>query len=297
MKPFGLRVDVCHLTALSDGVPPILELFERLGVRATFFVALGPDNAGRGGMRRIFQPGFLRKMWKTRAWKMYGWKTITSGWFGPPKLISAAGAPALRALRSSSQEVGLHGWDHAAWQDDIEKWTAAELFEQTSNSALTFEQLFGRKPISTAAPGWRMTPRLLRMHDAYGFEYASDCRGVSPFLPVVDGRTFRTIQVPLTLPTLDEWLAMGQPVSSFFPEIIRRISSLPFSVLAVHPEAEGRLYLREFSDFLKRAQAEGLSPAPLSEMARSSGKIEEGRVEMGTVPGRAQRILVQRKLP
>ncbi len=297
MKSFGLRVDVCHLTALSDGVPPLLDLFDRLGIHATFFVALGPDNAGLGGLRRIFQPGFLRKMWKTRAWKMYGWKTVTSGWFGPPTIISDAGAAAIRALQSSSHEVGLHGWDHAAWQDDIEKWTAAELFEQTSQSALTYEHIFGRKPISTAAPGWRMTPRLLRMHDAYGFEYASDCRGVAPFRPVVDGRTLRTLQVPLTLPTLDEWLAMGQPVSSFFPELLHRISRQPFSVMAVHAEAEGRIYLNEFGDFLKHSQAEGLSPAPLSELARGLEKIEGGCVEMGSVPGRTQRVLVQRKAP
>lgn len=293
MKPFGLRVDVCHLTALSEGVPPILDLFERLGVRATFFVALGPDNAGRGGLRRMFQPGFLLKMWRTRAWKMYGWKTITSGWFGKSNVISEKGETVLKKLGSSPHEIGLHGWDHAAWQDEIEGWKPSDFLAHESLAAMSYEAVFGRKPSSTAAPGWRMPPKLFQAHDACDFAYASDSRGVSPFFPVVDGSRFRTMQIPVTLPTLDEWMSMGFEASTFFPEIHKKLAAEPFPVLAVHAEAEGRLYLDDFSEFLNRARAAGFEPAPLADIARGLKNIGGFDVNLGIVPGRAQRVLVQ----
>ncbi len=293
MKRFGLRVDVCHLTALTEGVPPLLDLFRRTNVRATFFVALGPDNAGRGGLRRIFQPGFLRKMWRSRAWKMYGWKTITAGWFGAPNVIADAGAAVLRALAESPHEIGLHGWDHAAWQDRMEQWSVGDVAEHLRNASDAYERIFGRKPLSSAAPGWRISPRLLRANDLHEFAYASDSRGECAFRPAVDGTALTTIQIPLTLPTLDEWMALGQSAPSFFSEMISRIDQAPFAVLAVHAEAEGRLYLRDFAGFLETAASRGLVPVPLGDVARDLGRVEPHAVSMGELPGRAQRVLIQ----
>ena len=45
------------------------------------------------------------------------------------------------------------------------------------------------------------------------FSYASDCRGIHPFIPVIDGEIVVCPQIPTTLPTLDE-VQVFEPGSS-----------------------------------------------------------------------------------
>ena len=73
----GLKIDVCTFDGLRVGVPALLSLLDRHGVRATFFVALGPDTTGRAVLR-LLRPGFLAKMRRTRAVRTYGLRTILS---------------------------------------------------------------------------------------------------------------------------------------------------------------------------------------------------------------------------
>src|SRR5439155_127103 len=89
----ALRVDVDTRRGLAEGIPRLLELFRRAGVRASFFVTLGPDRSGLA-IRRAVQPSFLYKMWRTNPLKPYGLRTLLSGTL-LPALPVGAGAPAL----------------------------------------------------------------------------------------------------------------------------------------------------------------------------------------------------------
>ena len=73
----ALRVDVDTRRGLEEGVPRLLELFRRTGTRASFFVTMGPDRSGLA-LRRAFRPGFLLKMWRTNALRLYGVRTQTA---------------------------------------------------------------------------------------------------------------------------------------------------------------------------------------------------------------------------
>src|SRR5262249_51954893 len=89
----GLRVDVDTRRGLDEGVPRLLALFRRLGIRASFFVTMGPDHSGRA-IRRALRPSFLAKMWRTNPFKLYGLRTLLSGTLAPARLVGA-GAPAM----------------------------------------------------------------------------------------------------------------------------------------------------------------------------------------------------------
>jgi undecaprenyl phosphate-alpha-L-ara4FN deformylase len=49
----ALKVDVDTYVGTRDGVPQLLAILERFGIKATFYFSLGPDNSGKA-IRRIF---------------------------------------------------------------------------------------------------------------------------------------------------------------------------------------------------------------------------------------------------
>ena len=113
----ALRVDVDTRRGLAEGVPRLLELFRRAGVRASFFVTLGPDRSGLA-IRRALRPSFLYKMWRTNPLKLYGLRTLLSGTL-LPALPVGAGAPALlRQIADEGHEVAPHGDEAASGGDD-----------------------------------------------------------------------------------------------------------------------------------------------------------------------------------
>ena len=75
----ALKVDVDTEIGLRDGAPRLLELFERLGVRASWYVTMGPDRTGLSALRVFRQRGFLGKMLRSRATRIYPWQTMLRG--------------------------------------------------------------------------------------------------------------------------------------------------------------------------------------------------------------------------
>src|SRR5499425_2641732 len=191
----GLRVDIDTRRGLDEGVPRLLALFRRLGIRASFFVTMGPDHSGRA-IRRALRPSFLAKMWRTNPLKLYGLRTLLSGTLVPARLVGA-GAPAmLRQVAAEGHEVAPHGWDHVGWQDRIGRLDTAAVRADLDLAARAFEVAVGTAPAASAAPGWRTSPLALAVQDGRGLLYASDTRGDTPFRPRVDGGVLETLQLP-----------------------------------------------------------------------------------------------------
>ena len=252
MKTLVLKVDVCTHDGLALGVPRLLDLFARHQVRASFFVSFGPDNAGRAVLQ-AFRPGFLKKMLRSGAPSLYGWRTMMSGTLLPARPIGAGLPDVVRRIAAEGHEVAVHAWDHRTWQDRVPRMTETEIAAQFAQAFASYETALGARPRAVGAAAWLVTPQSLRVTDTLGLDYASDLRGGPPCRLRADGESYRTPQFPTTGPCIEELLARGARDEAPLAEaLLAEAASDDLSILAVHAEVEGGPYLGLLDRLLPR---------------------------------------------
>ena len=299
-RRLGLRVDACTLRGAVSGVLPLVKELERLGVHASFFVALGPDCSGRALARVVRRPGFLSKMLRTRGLSMYGLRTALYGTVLPPPRIGRRAGDILRRVHREGHEIGLHSWDHVRWQDRLDSLSREQIAEDYDRAAACFHDAVGVEPRVSAAPAWLCSPASLAIAAEREFRYTSDTRGRCPFVPRLpaENRVASGLQcvpqIPVTLPTLDEVLGSnGATADDFYAGVEAKLGGGGTQVLTVHAEAEGRAFLRPFVAFLERVLAAGVSVSPLGELIADAGGLPSCGVERGQVDGRAGEVSLQ----
>ena len=293
----AIKVDVDTDRGTRIGVPNLRALFDELRVPAVFLFSLGPDNTGRA-IKRIFRPGFFRKVQRTSVISTYGIRTLLNGTLLPAPHIGRRNTGAMRAVRDRGYEVGIHCYDHVRWQDDLERMSAAEVQAEFVKARREFERIFGTPARAAGAAGWQANAFSLSAYDAAGLLYASDARGVFPFYPRVNGVVFKTLQIPSTLPALDELI--GRPefpeekLAGHYLSLLRRGTP---NVLTVHAEIEGMSKLAWFREFLTRVLARGVRFIALRDLAetllKNPGSIPISDLIADEIDGRSGKLSLQ----
>lgn len=283
----ALRVDVDTWLGLREGVPRLLELFNRYSIRASFFVTFGPDRSGRA-LKRLIRPSFIAKMWRTNPFKLYGFKTLLAGTLLPSKLVGEGEPALLKDIVAEGHELGIHGYDHVRWQDGVEGMDESDIEAEFSKALGAYERILGERPVSSAAPGWRCTPLSLAAQDRFAFLYASDVRGSSAFLPVDNGLCFSTLQLPTTLPTLDELLGRRSDINEYLLSCLKD----EFNSHTIHAEVEGRSYASLFESLIRdivRKKVNFVRLRDLAEKVLNGGAPEPPRLSVvrQRIPGRS----------
>jgi peptidoglycan/xylan/chitin deacetylase (PgdA/CDA1 family) len=274
----GLKIDVCTFDGLRVGVPALLRLLDRHGIRATFFVALGPDTTGRAVLR-LLRSGFLAKIRRTQVIRTYGLRTILSGTLLPPRHAGRRLAPLLRQVVAAGHELAVHGYDHRRWQDRVHRMREGSVREEVGRAVAVYQEVTGRLPRGFGAPGWQVTMGSLRALDEMGFAYASDTRGTQPFFPRVAGRALRTLQLPTTSPTLDEVLGLDGLDGDGFVAVVRReLRGKARGVLSLHAEMEGVAFQAVTERLFAALRADGARCLPLEILAGHVRAEGEDRV-------------------
>lgn len=281
----GLRVDVDTFRGTKRGISRLRELLARYDTRASFFFSVGPDNMGRH-IRRLLRPAFLAKMLRSRATSLYGWDILLRGTLWPGPIIGKSLAPEIRAVADEGHEIGLHAWDHHAWQTSIEAMDRETIRRMIVRGVESLSEICGQTPVGFASPGWRCIDRVLEEVSRQGFTYSSDCRGQRIFLPECGKRVLDLPQVPVTLPTYDEIVGRdGTTQENYNQRSLALLRPGQLNVLTIHAEVEGIACTELFDDYLSRARTEGISFVPLGELL-PGGDLPIDRIEKREVAGR-----------
>lgn len=297
MKTIVLKVDVDTYRGTRDGVPRLLRLFQSRGVNATFLFSLGPDHTGRA-LKRVFRPGFMKKVSRTSVLEHYGLKTLLYGTLLPGPDIGRSLGDVMRMTEAAGFEAGIHCWDHIRWQDGVASADAQWTRTQFRLAADRFQQIFGHAASTHGAAGWQMNASAYLEEEMLGLRYASDVRGRSPFRPVVNGRALECVQLPTTLPTLDELLGVGDIVPDNVHHHLVAASSEESGfghVYTLHAELEGMRLLPAMERMLDAWQDMGCRIISLSELYRTldPGRLPRHRIDIGEVPGRSGLLGIQ----
>jgi len=296
-RVIGLKVDVDTFDGMRKGVPNLLRLFKKYNIQASFFVPMGKDNTGRTVKRVFLKKGFLKKAGRVGVLNTYGFKTLMYGLLLPGPEIAQVNASLLKTIGEEGHEVGIHGLDHVYWHDHIKMLSKEKTNRILEKACSTYNEIFKKPPLSFAAPGWMINSHALHFFEEHGFVYTSDTRGYSPFFPVMDNKRFNILQIPTTLPTLDEVVGVGgndaRSLKTFF---INRLRD-GLNILTVHTELEGKRWAEFLELFIENTLERGYAYKRLIDIAeewQQAEKIAACTVSYGYIEGRAGEVSLQK---
>ncbi len=296
MPLIALKVDVDTLRGTREGVPRLLDLFAHSGISATFLFSLGPDHTGRA-IKRIFRPGFFSKVQRTSVLDHYGLKTLLYGTLLPGPDIGKHCASIMRSTQVAGHETGIHTWDHILWQDHVRHRDPPWTVRQINLAVSRYQEIFGILPHTHGAAGWQMNDAALLEFDRLGFRYASDGRGTAPYYPHVQGQRLTCMQLPTTLPTLDEMIGLDGVSERNVAQLLlqRTRHTQTDQVFTLHAELEGGKLLPVFKQLLLDWREQGYNLGSLSSYYQrlDHGSIAAASWHWGVLPGRTGEVMMQ----
>jgi len=265
----AIKVDVDTDRGTRIGVPDMVSDCREFGAPASFLFSLGPDQTGRA-ITRVLRPGFFKKVSRTSVVKVYGLRTLLNGTLLPAPHVGRRNEAVIRSVAQAGFETGIHCYNHYFWQDYVLGLPLEQVRAEFAKARAEFRRIFGTDALTAGAPGWQSNERTREVYDEAGFLYASDSRGTHPFFPRVNGRVFKTLEIPSTLPTLDELMGRPEyPDASLIPHYLSLLRHDRPNVITVHAELEGMACRSFFRGLLAECRASGVELVRMDELAQS----------------------------
>lgn len=310
MPSLVLKIDVDTYRGTQEGVPHLIRLLNQHQAHASFLFSLGPDHTG-WALRRVFRPGFFQKVSRTSVLEHYGLKTLLYGVLLPAPDIGVKSATILRTAHRAGFECGIHTWDHVTWQDNVR--TADDLWtkKQMQSALNRFVDIFGFTPPTHGAAGWQMNPYALQKLDRLHMAYASDTRAalcedgslctpdIGPYRIQGDHGPLSCIQLPTTLPTLDELL--GRTIHGTLIDTtnvaatLLALTATPRDhVYTLHAELEGQKLAPVFEQLLSGWRAQGYDLLGMGDYYQrvKDMHLPTRPIHWGTLPGRSGEVMM-----
>ena len=264
----ALKVDADTDRGTRIGVGSLAADCAEFGAPACFLFSLGPDQTGRA-VSRVFRPGFFGKVSRTSVVELYGLRTLLNGTLLPAPHIGRRNEGAMRAVRDAGFEVGIHCHNHYRWQDHLGRMDLAEIRAEFGAARAEFARIFGGEARTAGAAGWQSNERSRQVYDEAGLLYSSDTRGTHPFFPRIGGTVFRTLEIPSTMPTLDELMGRPEfPDAAIAGHLVSLLRPDRLNVFTLHAEIEGMGRRGIFRELLSACRSSGVEFVRLDDEAR-----------------------------
>src|SRR5208337_3093009 len=153
MTDLALKVDVDTFRGMKEGVPALAAILQEFNLQASFFISYGPDRSGLA-MLQLLRPSFLKKMIRTNAPGLYGWKTALYGTLLPAPMIGIAFPEVIRGLMRAGHEIACHAWDHRIWQDWLFLMSRSSIETWFQKMVDAHKGVTGLQPKAFGAPSW-----------------------------------------------------------------------------------------------------------------------------------------------
>lgn len=221
----GIRVDIDSIGDIV-ALQETLDLLDDFGVKATFFVAMGPDNSGKNLLKYLKRPWGLGRVKPSR----FGFGNLLRGLAAPSKMEEYRAE--LYEIKKRGHEVGLHGYDHYRWI----KTHGRNVGLQIEKGRALFEDVFDCPPLSFASPGFTVNQEILR--NLADFEYSSDFISREPFYPMLNGEKFDILQIPVSMESIGEFCMDGLSEGEIMKKYQMGIEKNGFFTFYFHPSYE-----------------------------------------------------------
>jgi len=164
-----------------------------------------------------------------------------------------------------------------------------------------FIDVFGSAAQTCGAAGWQMSRDALRAQGTLGYRYASDARADSasygPFWPLVKAEPMPVVQIPTTLPTLDEMIGLAGCTADNVHERLLAMTAQDRRdhVFTLHAELEGMALLPVMERLIAGWREQGYE---LISTGQYFDRLDVNalpfcEVEWGTLAGRSGTLIKQ----
>ncbi|MBX3022830.1 MAG: polysaccharide deacetylase family protein [Bdellovibrionales bacterium] len=274
-KIFALRFDIDTPKCLSEGVPPLIDLAERLGMQFTFFlnvgrsVSLGNFVKNKLSGARFPSPHEERVVALSARAKLglrdYLYTALINPNIGPsyPKIVERL---------AKSQELGLHGGrNHDLWHHGVSTWSVQKL-ENEIEWSLSWLRRMGVQPAGFSAPGWAEHPDLPRVLERQGFRYRADRHGSEAIWGQREGGLINVgtnmTGEPGGVAYFEHQRALGKTTSQVLADFEQRLQRSPgYAVVYDHPYYAGLREIDTLEAVLRHVRECGYRIVTLAEVA------------------------------
>ncbi|MEI7638145.1 MAG: polysaccharide deacetylase family protein [Syntrophus sp. (in: bacteria)] len=279
-RTLGLKIDVDTYEGMKKGVPRLLDSLSKLAIKGTFYLSMGPDASGLAVLQLVKNPRFLKKMLRSNAPGLYGFKTALYGTLLPSPMIALSFPELVRRIMAEGHEVQFHAWDHRRWQDGLPRRSEQWIRDWFDKGMTAFRSLTGLNASSFGAPAWLIDDRVLKIVGEYGFNYLSCTRTREPFLH----EGLMIPEIPSDLPCFEE---LG--VKTAGERILSLLADGGLHVLPVHAEVEGGIWNQPFIDLIHEIKKNSYVFKTLSEINNTLSRdhLSVRKYRLALLPGRS----------